>query len=129
MSQFYLVRPKKKLKKYRITKRLTIHLLFLKNYTGVRNQIVKFKKSLVDKTPTSNESNSKTDKVIFVIGEWGFKSGGVNSFNYNICSAMSSVLTDSTKVVCLVVGEISEPAKIDATQKNVHIAHYNKHFE
>jgi len=89
----------------------------------------KVQESSVDKTPTSNESNSKTDKVVFVIGEWGFKSGGVSSFNYDICSAMSSVLTDGTKVVCLILGEISEPAKKDATQKNVHIVHYNKHFE
>jgi len=69
-----------------------------------------------------------TDKVVFVIGEWGVKAGGVSSFNYDICPAMSSVLTKETKVVCLVLGVLSEVNKKNAANKNVGIIHYNKPF-
>ncbi|MDR2720574.1 MAG: DUF4062 domain-containing protein [Nitrososphaerota archaeon] len=78
---------------------------------------------------TDEESNSKTNKVVFVVSEWGDRLGGVNSFNYDVCSAMSSVLSKETKVVCLVLGELSEKARKDATEKNVCIVQYNKTFD
>lgn len=64
--------------------------------------------------------------LVFITDAWGTRYGGINSFNKDLCVAMGYVLSNNTKVICLILGDIDEDAKIDALQQNVYLVSYNK---
>lgn len=54
--------------------------------------------------------------LIFISDGWGPKYGGINSFNYSLCIAMSKIRYDNFKVICLST-DVSENEKGNVYEK------------
>lgn len=65
--------------------------------------------------------------IVFVADGWGSHYGGINSFNYDLCLNMHSVLnSDEHHVICVTTGEVLSEQKFENAKNNglilVHFA-------
>ncbi|HTD38528.1 MAG TPA: hypothetical protein VK669_13540 [Candidatus Limnocylindrales bacterium] len=62
----------------------------------------------------------KADSLVFFATDWGYKNGGVNAFNIDLCKAVARLLNPETKVYCVVPS--SSTAQVsDASRAGVRL--------
>jgi hypothetical protein len=59
-------------------------------------------KVIVVKEVVSHMNTSKKH-IVFIATTWGSEYGGVNSFNFDLCSALAKILPEDFQLVCVVV--------------------------